>query len=98
MSFAAFASELQAANVIDRDWLFTTYARFTAGRTAFKPVSIGSASVRRPRSLLADLVAGAVATYEVRIVEGATIMHVMRQLAATPKLIDDLDPTFPRRR
>ncbi len=92
MSFAAFAGELRAHGVIERDWLFTTYARLE-GRT--NRIQAGEYRVgvsATPASLLADLVAGAVATYEIRIVEGATIMQVLRQLAATPKLIDDLEP------
>jgi UPF0755 protein len=91
MSFAGFAGELQAANVIEHDWLFTTYARLHGRTNRIQAGEYRVAVGATPASLLADLVAGTVATYEVRIVEGATIMQVMRQLAATPKLIDDLD-------
>jgi cell division protein YceG involved in septum cleavage len=55
---------------------------FRQGNTASPSANVGP--------LLHDLVSGAVATYEVRIVEGTTIMRVVEQLADTPKLVDDL--------
>ena len=91
MSFAGFATELEVAGVIEHDWLFTAYARLK-GRT--NRIQAGEYRIgvgATPRRLLTDLVKGAVATYEVRIVEGATIMQVLRQLATTPKLIDDVE-------
>ena len=89
-SFAGFATELQSAGAIDHDWLFTAYARWKGQTNRIQAGEYRINVGETPEVLLADLVAGAVVTYDARIVEGATIMRVFEQLAQTPKLVDDI--------
>jgi UPF0755 protein len=89
-TFAGFASELKAAGVIREDWLFTAYARWKGQANRIQAGEYRITVGETPEGLLADLVAGAVVTYEARIVEGTTIMRVVEQLAETPKLVNDL--------
>jgi UPF0755 protein len=92
-TLSGFAAELKSAGVLQSDWLFTAYAR---GKGAASRIQAGEYRVlpgETPDRLLADLVAGAVATYDVRIVEGSTVMRVVEQLVNTPKLVDDIGPT-----
>ncbi len=92
-TFAGFAAELKSAGVVNETWMFTTYARWLGRAHRIQAgeyrVSVGET----PAGLLADLASGAVVTYEARIVEGSTIMHVFEQLAQTPKLINDVGST-----
>ena len=88
--FSAFASELESVGAIGHAGLFTTYARLKGLANRVQAGEYRIAVGETPETLLRDLVSGAVATYEVRIVEGTTIMRVVEQLADTPKLVDDL--------
>ena len=89
-SFVGFAAELKSAGVIRLDWLFTTYARWKDQTNRIQAGEYRIGVGETPEGLLADLVAGAVATYDVRIVEGTTITRVFEKLAHTPKLVNDL--------
>ena len=88
--FSAFAAELESVGAIGHAGLFTTYARLKGLANRVQAGEYRIAVGETPETLLDDLVSGAVATYEVRIVEGTTIMRVVEQLADTPKLVDDL--------
>jgi UPF0755 protein len=88
--FSAFASELESVGAIGHAGLFTTYARWKGLANRVQAGEYRIAVGATPQSLLADLVSGAVATYDVRIIEGYTIMRVVEQLAETPKLVNDL--------
>jgi UPF0755 protein len=89
-TFAGFAAELKTAGVIRDDWLFTAYARWKGQANRIQAGEYRIVVGETPEGLLADLVAGTVVTYEARIVEGTTIMRVVEQLAATPKLVNDV--------
>jgi UPF0755 protein len=89
-SFNRFANDLQSAGFVSPAWLFTTFARLKGDTNRIQAGEYRIAAGTTPEKLLADLVAGAVVIYEVRIVEGNTIERVMQQLAATPKLKDDV--------
>jgi len=89
-SFAGFAAALKSAGVVREDWLFTMYARWKGQANRIQAGEYRIDVGETPEVLLANLVAGNVVTYDVRILEGTTIMRVVEQLIQTPKLIDDL--------
>jgi UPF0755 protein len=91
-SFSRFAARLQSSGVVAPAWLFTTFARLNGDTSRIQAGEYRIVPGETPQQFLADLVAGAVATYEVRIVEGNTIERVVQQLAVTPKLKDDVGP------
>jgi len=91
-SFSRFAARLQSSGVVAPGWLFTTFARLNGHTSRIQAGEYRIVPGETPQQLLADLVAGAVATYAVRIVEGSTIERVVQQLAVTPKLKDDVSP------
>lgn len=88
--FSAFATELESVGAVGHAGMFTTYARWKGLANRVQAGEYRIAVGATPQSLLADLVSGAVATYDVRIIEGFTIMRVIEQLAETPKLVNDL--------
>ncbi len=88
--FAAFAGALESAGAIDHAGMFTIYARWTGQANRVQAGEYRIDVGETPEQLLADLVAGMVASYEARIVEGTTIMRVVEQLAEMPKLVNDL--------
>jgi len=88
--FSVFASELESVGAIGHAGLFTTYARLKGLANRVQAGEYRIVVGETPEALLCDLVNGAVATYEVRIVEGTTIMRVVEQLADTPKLVNDI--------
>jgi len=90
-SFGAFAETLQSAGVIQRSWLFTTYARLKGQTNRIQAGEYRVSTAATAESLLADLVAGAVVTYEMRITEGSTITQVLHQLGETDRLLNDLE-------
>ena len=92
-TLAGFAGELKTAGVVQSDWLFTAYARWKGAAGRIQAGEYRVVPGETPDKLLADLVAGAVVTYDVRIVEGSTVMRVIEQLANTPKLVDDVGAT-----
>jgi UPF0755 protein len=92
-TLARFAAELKAAGVLQSDWLFTAYARWKGAAGRIQAGEYRVVPGETPNKLLADLIAGAVVRYEVRIVEGTTVMRVIEQLANTPKLVDDVGAT-----
>jgi UPF0755 protein len=92
-TLAGVAGELKAAGVLQSDWLFIAYARLKGAASRIQAGEYRVMPGETAEKLLADLVAGAVATYDVRIVEGSTVMRVVEQLATTPKLVDDVGPT-----
>lgn len=89
-SFGAFAEVLQSAGVVERGWLFTAYARSKGQTNRIQAGEYRVTNEATPESLLAELVAGAVVTYELRIVEGSTITQVLNQLGETDRLVNDL--------
>jgi UPF0755 protein len=89
-SFSGFAERLQSSSVVEPAWLFTMFARLSGDTNRIQAGEYRIVPGETPRQLLADLVAGAVAIYEVRIIEGDTIERVVQQLASTPKLKDDV--------
>ena len=92
-TLAGFAGELKTAGVLQSDWLFTAYARWKGAAGRIQAGEYRVVAGETPDKLLADLVAGAVVTYELRIAEGSTVMRVVEQLAGTPKLVDDVGQT-----
>jgi len=92
-TLAGFATELKTAGVLRSDWMFTAYARWEGAAGRIQAGEYRVVPGETPDKLLADLVAGAVVTYEIRIVEGSTVMRVVEQLANTPKLVDDVGET-----
>src|SRR5262245_1498169 len=92
-TLAGFAAELKSAGVVQSDALFTAYARWKGAASRIQAGEYRVQPGETPDKLLADLVAGAVATYDIRIVEGSTVIRVVEQLASTPKLVDDIGPT-----
>ena len=88
--FSAFASELESVGAIGHAGMFTAYARWKGLANRVQAGEYRIIVGETPESLLDDLVNGTVATYEVRIAEGTTIMRVVEQLAETPKLVDDI--------
>jgi UPF0755 protein len=89
-SFGGFATRLQDDGIVAPAWLFTALARLNGQTSRIQAGEYRIAPGETPQQVLADLVAGVVATYEVRIPEGATIVSVVQQLARTPKLLDDV--------
>jgi len=92
-TLAGFAGELKAAGVLRSDWLFTAYARWKGAAGKIQAGEYRVVPGETPDRLLADLVAGAVVTYDIRLVEGSTVMRVIEQFADTPKLVDDVGQT-----
>src|SRR5262249_11845620 len=72
-TLAGFAAELKSAGVVQSDALFTAYARWKGAASRIQAGEYRVQPGETPDKLLADLVAGAVATYDIRIVEGSTV-------------------------
>ena len=89
-SFGGFARRLEAAGVLQRAWLFGVLARVEGHTQRIQAGEYRIVPGTTAHELLEDLVAGRVVRYEFRIVEGSTIRAVLKQLAAEPKLHDDL--------
>jgi UPF0755 protein len=89
-SFGGFARHLEAAGVLQRAWLFSALARVDGHAQRIQAGEYRIVPGMTPHELLDDLVAGRVVRYAFRIVEGSTIRAVLKQLAAEPKLQDDL--------
>ncbi len=96
VSFAAFAGTLKSTGVLRTDWPFVVYARVKGFAHRVQAGEYRVLPGETPEQLLSDLVAGNVATYEVRIPEGSTIMRVVAQLVETPKLVNDIGTTSAR--
>jgi UPF0755 protein len=90
--FGAFATALESVGAIGHAGMFTTYARWKGQANRVQAGEYRIVVGETPETLLADLVSGTVASYDIRIVEGSTIMRVVEQLGETQKLVDDLGP------